>query len=88
MVLLKFQIEYSLAAFHDAVILYAHALNETLKEGGDIMNGLSVVDKLRNRDFYLHYGMYRSRYQDVTENRESIDSNVYGWPSNKTAVRL
>ncbi|XP_072015532.1 atrial natriuretic peptide receptor 1-like [Amphiura filiformis] len=52
------QIEYSLAAFHDAVILYADALNETLTDGGDITDGLVVVDKLRQRDFYLHYGVF------------------------------
>ena len=56
MLLFILQIEYSLAAFHDSVILYAFVLNETLSAGGDITDGMVVVDRLRDRDFYLYDG--------------------------------
>ncbi|CAG0882506.1 unnamed protein product [Darwinula stevensoni] len=37
------------AAFHDAVLLYAHALNETLREGGDVTNGSDITRRMWNR---------------------------------------
>ncbi|XP_013783431.2 atrial natriuretic peptide receptor 1-like, partial [Limulus polyphemus] len=38
-------------AFHEAVLLYALALNETLEEGDDIMNGRVITQKMWNRTF-------------------------------------
>ncbi|CAN7983100.1 unnamed protein product, partial [Ixodes hexagonus] len=39
------------AAFHEAVILYSIALNETLSEGGSIINGSEITRKMWNRTF-------------------------------------
>ena len=38
-------------AFHDAVILYALALNDTLTEGEDPRNGTAVTRRMWNRTF-------------------------------------
>lgn len=38
-------------AFHDAVILYALALNETIEAGGDIKNGTEITNRMWNRTF-------------------------------------
>ncbi|XP_076439161.1 atrial natriuretic peptide receptor 1-like [Babylonia areolata] len=38
-------------AFHDAVILYALALNETLEEGGNVRDGVRITQKMWNRTF-------------------------------------
>ena len=38
-------------AFHDAVILYALALNETLAEGLDPTNGTDITRRMWNRTF-------------------------------------
>ncbi|XP_033625244.1 atrial natriuretic peptide receptor 1-like [Asterias rubens] len=38
-------------SFHDALILYSLAINETLHEGGDIRDGLALRDKMWNRTF-------------------------------------
>nr|XP_006816519.1 PREDICTED: atrial natriuretic peptide receptor 1-like [Saccoglossus kowalevskii] len=38
-------------AFHDAVILYALALNETLEEGGSPRDGKTITAKMWNRTF-------------------------------------
>ncbi|XP_077525158.1 atrial natriuretic peptide receptor 1-like [Amblyomma americanum] len=39
------------AAFHEAVILYSIALNETLSEGGSIINGSEITRRMWNRTF-------------------------------------
>ncbi len=39
------------SAFHDAVILYALAINETIAEGGDIYDGYAVTRRMWNRTF-------------------------------------
>ena len=38
-------------AFHDAVILYALALNETLAAGIDATNGSEITKRMWNRTF-------------------------------------
>ncbi|GFR98936.1 guanylate cyclase [Elysia marginata] len=38
-------------AFHDAVILYALALNDTIEAGGDIKDGHSITARMWNRSF-------------------------------------
>ncbi|XP_074852015.1 atrial natriuretic peptide receptor 2 isoform X2 [Carettochelys insculpta] len=38
--------------FHDGVLLYALALNETLAEGGSQKDGLRIVQRMRDRKFY------------------------------------
>ncbi|XP_013787859.1 atrial natriuretic peptide receptor 3-like, partial [Limulus polyphemus] len=38
-------------AFHEAVLLYVLALNETLEEGGHITNGSIITQKMWNRTF-------------------------------------
>lgn len=40
-----------ISAFYDAVLLYAIALNETLKEGLDPRNGKMITSKMWNRNF-------------------------------------
>ncbi|XP_071507030.1 atrial natriuretic peptide receptor 1-like [Diadema antillarum] len=42
---------YFASAFHDAVILYSLAVNETLAEGGDIKDGYAITRKMWNRTF-------------------------------------
>ncbi|XP_071788532.1 atrial natriuretic peptide receptor 1-like [Asterias amurensis] len=39
------------SSFHDALILYSLAINETLHEGGDIRDGLALRGKMWNRTF-------------------------------------
>ena len=38
-------------AFHDAVVLYALALNETLSSGLDPKNGTDITGRMWNRTF-------------------------------------
>uniref|UniRef100_A0A672V0R2 Guanylate cyclase n=1 Tax=Strigops habroptila TaxID=2489341 RepID=A0A672V0R2_STRHB len=40
------------AAFHDGVLLYAQALNETLERGGSISNASAITRQMWNRTFY------------------------------------
>lgn len=40
------------AAFHDGVLLYAQAVNETLEQGGSITNASAVTRQMWNRTFY------------------------------------
>lgn len=40
------------AAFHDGVLLYAQALNETLERGGSVTNASAVTHQMWNRTFY------------------------------------
>ncbi|ESP02582.1 hypothetical protein LOTGIDRAFT_138137 [Lottia gigantea] len=41
-----------LPRFYDAVLIYAEILNETLVEGGDPLDGLAIVTKMKNRTFH------------------------------------
>ncbi|KAK4007858.1 hypothetical protein OUZ56_013008 [Daphnia magna] len=41
----------SVAAFHEAVLLYAIALNETLAAGGDVSNGTAITSRMWDRTF-------------------------------------
>ncbi|KAI9553877.1 hypothetical protein GHT06_019147 [Daphnia sinensis] len=41
----------SVAAFHEAVLLYAIALNETLAAGGDVSNGSAITSRMWGRTF-------------------------------------
>ncbi|GFO26482.1 guanylate cyclase [Plakobranchus ocellatus] len=50
-------------AFHDAVILYALALNETIEAGGNVSDGLNITRRMWNRTF------------DGITGKVSIDSN-------------
>ncbi|GFR70172.1 guanylate cyclase [Elysia marginata] len=38
-------------AFYDAVILYAHALNETIEAGGNVTDGINITRRMWNRTF-------------------------------------
>ncbi|KAK2518221.1 atrial natriuretic peptide receptor 1 [Columba guinea] len=40
------------AAFHDGVLLYAQALNETLERGGSVTNASAITRQMWNRTFY------------------------------------
>lgn len=46
-----FQVNSFVGAFHDAVILYALALNETLEANGNITNGVEITKRMWNRTF-------------------------------------
>nr|XP_056709736.1 atrial natriuretic peptide receptor 1 [Euleptes europaea] len=43
---------YIAAAFHDGVMLYAQAVNETLELGGSIRNATAITRQMRNRTYY------------------------------------
>lgn len=45
------QVNSFVGAFHDAVILYALALNETLEAGFNATNGMEVTRRMWNRTF-------------------------------------
>ena len=45
------QVNTYIGAFHDAVILYALALNESISEGADPRDGLEVTKRMWNRTF-------------------------------------
>ncbi|GFR01004.1 receptor-type guanylate cyclase gcy-28, partial [Trichonephila clavata] len=47
----KEEVNTYVTAFHDAVILYSLAVNETLKEGLSLKNGTLVTQKMWNRTF-------------------------------------
>ncbi|XP_071960361.1 guanylate cyclase 32E-like isoform X2 [Antedon mediterranea] len=51
------------ANLYDAVIEYAHALNQTLAEGGSITNGTAIMNKIFKRS-YMSVAGY-TRYIDV-----------------------
>ncbi|CAM5175142.1 unnamed protein product [Eretmochelys imbricata] len=43
---------YIAAAFHDGVLLYAQAVNETLQRGGTVRNASAITHRMWNRTFY------------------------------------
>lgn len=45
------QVNSFVGAFHDAVILYALAVNETLADGLDPRNGTEITRRMWNRSF-------------------------------------
>ena len=45
------QVNSFVGAFHDAVILYAIAVNETLEDGLDPTNGTEITRRMWNRSF-------------------------------------
>ncbi|TFJ97774.1 cyclin-dependent kinase 16 [Platysternon megacephalum] len=47
-----FQMNYIAAAFHDGVLLYARAVNETLQQGGSVQNASAITRHMWNRTFY------------------------------------
>uniref|UniRef100_A0A8C0GF97 Guanylate cyclase n=1 Tax=Chelonoidis abingdonii TaxID=106734 RepID=A0A8C0GF97_CHEAB len=47
-----FQMNYIAAAFHDGVLLYARAVNETLQQGGTVRNASAITRHMWNRTFY------------------------------------
>lgn len=51
MVVWIFQVNSFVGAFHDAVLLYALALNETLADNGSISDGQAITRRMWNRTF-------------------------------------
>ena len=49
--LVALQVNSFVGAFHDAVILYALALNETLEAGHSASNGTEITHRMWNRNF-------------------------------------
>lgn len=50
-VMIVLQVNSFVGAFHDAVILYALALNETLANNRSITNGKEITHRMWNRTF-------------------------------------
>lgn len=46
------QVNVFSGAFYDGVYLLGLVLNETLTEGGDIRDGISLTRRMWNRDFH------------------------------------
>jgi atrial natriuretic peptide receptor A len=46
-----FQVNNFVGAFHDAVVLYALSLNETIEAGQPISNGTAVTHRMWDRTF-------------------------------------
>ncbi|XP_013778365.1 atrial natriuretic peptide receptor 1-like [Limulus polyphemus] len=44
-------VNFIVAGFHDCVVMYAWALNQTLADGGDPLDGSSIIRKLWNNTF-------------------------------------
>ncbi|XP_019412305.1 PREDICTED: atrial natriuretic peptide receptor 1 isoform X2 [Crocodylus porosus] len=55
-------------AFHDAVLLYAQAVNETLEQGGDVGNATAITRQMWNRTIYGVTGLVKI---DENGDRES-----------------
>lgn len=49
------QVNSFVGAFHDAVLLYALALNETLAANGSISDGATITKRMWNRTFEGRY---------------------------------
>lgn len=45
------QVNFFVGAFYDGVYLLGIALNETLADGGDIRDGISITRRMWDRDF-------------------------------------
>ena len=52
-------------AFHDAVILYAHALNETLEAGFNATNGTEITRRMWNRTIEGNSTFMKSDRQEL-----------------------
>ena len=52
------QVNSFVGAFHDAVILYALALNETLEAGGSVRDGVTITRRMWNRTFQGTYSIH------------------------------
>jgi hypothetical protein len=63
-------------AFHDAVILYALALNETLAAGYNITNGKEITNRMWNRTFEGKYTFFC--YFDGRKNLTNLGSGGKG----------
>lgn len=46
------QMNFIAAAFHDGVMLYAQAVNETLERGGSVTDASAITRQMWNRTFY------------------------------------
>uniref|UniRef100_A0A8D2J1K1 Guanylate cyclase n=1 Tax=Varanus komodoensis TaxID=61221 RepID=A0A8D2J1K1_VARKO len=66
-----FQKNYISASFHDGVMLYAYAVNETL-EGGAIANATVVTRQMQNRTFYGVTGMLKIDHNGDRETDYSL----------------
>uniref|UniRef100_A0A8D2J3I2 Guanylate cyclase n=3 Tax=Varanus komodoensis TaxID=61221 RepID=A0A8D2J3I2_VARKO len=62
---------YISASFHDGVMLYAYAVNETL-EGGAIANATVVTRQMQNRTFYGVTGMLKIDHNGDRETDYSL----------------
>ncbi|XP_066193808.1 atrial natriuretic peptide receptor 1 isoform X2 [Sylvia atricapilla] len=60
------------AAFHDAVLLYAQALNETLERGGSVSDASAVTRQMWNRTFYGVTGFFKIDEQGDRESDYSL----------------
>lgn len=63
---------YIAAGFHDGVLLYAQAINDTLAEGGSHQDGPAVTRHMWNRTFYGVTGYMRIDQNGDRENDYSL----------------
>ncbi|XP_078390228.1 atrial natriuretic peptide receptor 1-like [Cetorhinus maximus] len=63
---------YIAGAFYDGVMLYAHALNETLAAGGDTRNGVTITRQMWNRTFHGVTGCLKMDENGDRENDYSL----------------
>ncbi|XP_014674081.1 PREDICTED: atrial natriuretic peptide receptor 1-like [Priapulus caudatus] len=87
----NWEVNYFVGAFHDAVILYGMALNESLEAGLDIRDGFNVTRRMWDRKFQ---GITGEVYIDDNGDRDTdfsildlnpdtgefeVVANYYGW---------
>ncbi|XP_053857335.1 atrial natriuretic peptide receptor 1 isoform X5 [Vidua macroura] len=60
------------AAFHDGVLLYAQALNETLERGGSVSDASAITRQMWNRTFYGVTGFLKIDEQGDRESDYSL----------------
>uniref|UniRef100_A0A8U7NNI9 Guanylate cyclase n=1 Tax=Corvus moneduloides TaxID=1196302 RepID=A0A8U7NNI9_CORMO len=66
------QMNFIAAAFHDGVLLYAQALNETLERGGSVSDASAVTRQMWNRTFYGVTGFLKIDEQGDRESDYSL----------------
>ncbi|XP_060676614.1 atrial natriuretic peptide receptor 1-like [Hemiscyllium ocellatum] len=63
---------YIAGAFYDGIMLYAHALNETLAAGGTTRNGVAITQQMWNRTFQGVTGFLKMDENGDRENDYSL----------------
>ncbi|KAJ8261211.1 hypothetical protein COCON_G00169340 [Conger conger] len=72
--------DFIAGSFYDGFMLYAHALNETLAEGGSQNDGINITQKMRNRKIWGVTGLLST---DKNNDRD-MDFNLWAMTNHKT----